>query len=197
MGFLSKLKQTVNVITGGAAKVTIEWNPQTVVPGQPIAVKVTAGSTGSEVKSDGIFVDVFGRETIMAPPKPPPVSGPPARSNSELDALPVETVTAADTLRENPVEPDEPETDSRTFFTQSFQLCGSFVLGANETKQVEGTLALPANLPPSRDGDFDLAYRIRGRLEAFGNDPDSGYKEIHLIAGPSSNDSGPADGVEI
>lgn len=185
MGLFSKLKQAMNVVTGGAAQVSLEWTPPAVTPGQPIHVKVSARSTGSEVKSDGIFVDVFGRETFLAPAEPPRVE-PQPKSPAELDYPPEVEKKAG-----------EPETDTKTIFRESFRLCEAFVLGADHTRQVEGQFTLPAHLPASRDGDLDLIYRIRGRMEAFGNDPDSGYKELRVISAPATNASGPTGEVEI
>src|SRR5262249_31370019 len=64
MGFLDKLKGAVNAVTGGAAKVTMEFKPATAFPGDTVGVKITATSTGQEVKSKGIFVDLQGLEGI-------------------------------------------------------------------------------------------------------------------------------------
>ena len=39
MGFLDKLKGAINVLTGGAAKVTIGYQPAFVFPGDVVRVK--------------------------------------------------------------------------------------------------------------------------------------------------------------
>src|SRR5262245_8663277 len=67
MGFLDKMKGMVNAVTGGAAKVIIEYEPRQAHPGDTIRVKVSVTSTGGEVKSDGVFVDVRGVEKIDLP----------------------------------------------------------------------------------------------------------------------------------
>ena len=64
MGFLDKLKGAVKFVTGGAAKVTLEFQPQQAFPGDKILVKVSATSTGGEVKSKGAFIDLLGREEV-------------------------------------------------------------------------------------------------------------------------------------
>src|SRR6185295_20225634 len=56
MGFLDKLKGAVNAMTDGGANVTIEYPQAFVFPGDTIPVRITATSTGAEVKSGGIFV---------------------------------------------------------------------------------------------------------------------------------------------
>lgn len=60
MGLFTKLK---NAITGGAARVEIETESFGDV-GALHKVTVTVASTGGEVRSDGVFVDVEGIETI-------------------------------------------------------------------------------------------------------------------------------------
>src|SRR3990172_8139600 len=67
MGFLDKLKGAVNAVTGGAAKVTMEFEPKAVYPGDVVRVKISATSAGGEVKSKGIFVDLMGSENVKLP----------------------------------------------------------------------------------------------------------------------------------
>ena len=150
MGLLSKLKSAVNFVTGGAAKVQIEYTPSTAVPGQTINVKVTAVSTGGEVKSKGIYIDLRSIERV---------------SVSKRDS----------------VELDDDLDFSKETFSNEVKISDDFVLGANETKVFEGTINMPDNVQPSFDGKFvSHAWEIRGRVEAKGNDPDSGYKPIRV-----------------
>ena len=170
MGFFDKLKQGVKAVTGGSAKVTMEWEPKDVAPGQLVGVKITIQSTGSEVKSQGVFVDFDGDETLLVPPSPKPVANP---EQGESPAAPsvAETTT-----------PSEPETDTNRICTEIFTFCGPFVLGAKETKVVEGKVTLPSSLRASSPTELGCHYQIRGRMEeAFGNDPSSGYKDITVV----------------
>lgn len=64
MGFFDKLKGAVNFVTGGAAKVTVEWNPWVAMPGQPTRVRITVQSTGPAISSGGVFVDVEANEEL-------------------------------------------------------------------------------------------------------------------------------------
>ncbi|PKN54661.1 MAG: hypothetical protein CVU56_25390 [Deltaproteobacteria bacterium HGW-Deltaproteobacteria-14] len=48
-------------------------------------------------------------------------------------------------------------------------LSGEFVVEAGQTKVIKGHVTLPAELSK------DLTWMIRGRVEAFGNDPDTGW----------------------
>lgn len=149
MGFFDKIKGAVNSMTGGAATVTIEYPQGVVMPGDQVAVKVTATSTGGEVKSKGIFVDLKGEEqvTIIDPNSKQKVS----QSKGTLET--------------------------------AFQIAPAFVLGAKETKVFEGSIQIPINALPSFSGSLaQHTYFIRGRVEAFGNDPDSGFLPIRIGA---------------
>jgi hypothetical protein len=64
MGFMDKIKGAMNAVTGNAAKITLEFNPPVAMPGDKVTVKLTATSTGLEVKSKGVFVDLAGLEKI-------------------------------------------------------------------------------------------------------------------------------------
>lgn len=122
-----------------------------VTAGAAVPVRVTVTSKGAEIKSKGVFVDFEGVEKIHIPKKE-------------------EQKFSEDYHR------------SLAHATQEFQLCGEFVLGAGETKVVEGTINLPSTLQPSFEGRWSKnLYQVRGRLEAKGNDPDSGYKPMRVV----------------
>jgi SpoOM protein len=119
--------------------------------GSTVPVKVTVTSKGAEIKSKGIYVDFQGEESVHI---------------SKKD----ESKFSEDYRR------------SFDHSKQEFALCGEFVLAAGETKTVEGTISLPSNLQPSFEGRITKnVYSVRGRLEAKGNDPDSGFKAIRVV----------------
>jgi hypothetical protein len=154
MGFLDKLKGAMQAVTGGGAKVTIEYSQGLLQPGMPLHVRVTATSTGRELKSGGCFLDVAGVETVQLKDVMP--------SNyhgaQPAQHVPVDVGTTADTFR------------------QSFQIAGGFVLAPNETKVFEGQFVLPPGSQPTFQGKNSAhQWTVRGRVEAFGNDPDSGF----------------------
>lgn len=149
MGFFDKLKGAMNAITGGAAKVTIEIAAPCIFPGEEVPVRVTATSTGAEVKSGGCFVDVWAHESVKV-----------HDSETKKDL-----------------------TQSKTTIEQTFQIAPAFVLGANETKVFEGIFRLPPTVLPTYTGTFaQHACSLRGRIEAFGNDPDSGFVPVRVGA---------------
>lgn len=123
-----------------------------VTAGASVPIKVTVISKGGEIKSKGVYVDFEGTESITVSKK----------DDSKL----------AEDYRQ-----------SHGHSKHEHQLCGEFVLGAGETKVIDGTIPLPASLQPSFEGRFARnVYNVRGRLEAKGNDPDSGWKVIRVVS---------------
>jgi sporulation-control protein spo0M len=149
MGFFDKLKSAAQAVTGGAAKVTIEYQPQVVMAGDAVTVKISCTSTGAEVKSKGVFVDLRGLESVN--------------------------------VDKNEANTDHLVHTSKATFQQEFQIAPALTLGAGETKLFEGAISLPPTLQPSFQGHYtEHKWEIRGRLEAFGNDPDSGWLPIRV-----------------
>lgn len=152
MGFLDKIKGAVNAVTGNAAKVELEFMPPVAYPGDRVKVTIKATSTGNEVKSGGVFVDLHGMEEIKI---------------KRGAAMGVENDLSV----------------QKTTLEQALQIAPAFVLGKGETKVFEGTIEIPTAAQPSYAGAFSAhSWQIRGRLEAFGNDPDSGFKPLKVGA---------------
>ncbi len=150
MGLFDKIKGAVNAVTGGAAKVTIEFSPAAVDVGGSIMVKISATSTGQDVKSGGIFVDLWGEERIKLK------SG--AAPNISGDA-----------------------TVSKTTIEKAIQIAPALTIAANETKLFEGQVQIPADFQPTYNGAYTQhVWQIRGRVDATGNDPDSGWKPVTI-----------------
>ncbi len=145
MGFLDKMKSVGTAMTGGAAKVSLEYPHQLMKPGGSINVKVTVVSTGKEVKSGGVFVDVHAFETGQVK----------CKHCNQMTQVNNETVK------------------------QAISIAPAFVLQPNETKVFESTIQIPSG-QPSYHGTLNNDWKIRGRLEAFGNDPDSGFQVIEI-----------------
>ena len=151
MGFFDKLKSAAQAVTGGAAKVTIEYQPQVVMGGESVTVKITCTSTGAEVKSKGVFVDIRGLEVIS--------------------------------VDKNAAGNEQGVHASKNTFEQEFQIAPALVLPPNESKLFEGSITLPPTAQPTFQGTYaQHKWEIRGRLEAFGNDPDSGWLPLRVGA---------------
>lgn len=179
MGFMDKLKGAVNAVTGGAAEVKMTWEPEVATPGQAINVTITVKSTGAEVESDGIFVDVYGAETFMTQPQSEAEADAMDELEEELVITVEEDLDGINETDENTVD-EGPQEDSRTVIDEAYKICDAFVLAANEEKTVSGEVTLPGDLKPTSPEYFGYHYRIRGRLGAFGNDPDTGYKTLQV-----------------
>ena len=145
MGFLDKMKGVGSAMTGGAARVSIEYPHQGLKPGDSLPVKVTVVSMGKEVKSSGVFVDIEAEETGQVK----------CKHCGQMTQVKNETIKQA-----LPVGP-------------------AMVLQPNETKVFEQTIQIPMG-QPSYGGTVSHMWKIRGRLEAFGNDPDSGYQTLQV-----------------
>ncbi len=149
MGFFDKIKGAMNAVTGGGAKVTIEFPQQTFFPGETVPVRIIATSTGQEIKSKGIFVDL--RE--------------------------IEQISIA---KKHEMVPDDINVE-RPLTEQEIQLAPAFVLPAGQTMQFEGKVTIPGTAEPTYAGRYTKhLWSLRGRVEALGNDPDSGHQPIRV-----------------
>ena len=145
MGFLDKMKSVGTAMTGGAAKVSIEYNHAPLRPGDPLQVKVTVVSMGKEVKSSGVFVDIHAAERGQVK----------CNHCNQMVNINHETIKSA-----IPVGP-------------------AMILQPNESKTFEATINLPMG-QPTYNGQVQHTWQIRGRLDAFGNDPDSGFQNLEV-----------------
>ncbi len=142
MGFLDRLTKASHAITGGGANILIQYPKRVFRVGERFKVRVTVKSTGYDVESGGVFVDIKAVEKGT-------VGGP----------------------------GDDSASVNRKTVDMSFPLTPSLVLGANERRVLDGIIQVPSG-EPTYYGSIDHRWFIRGRLEAFGNDPDTGFVEI-------------------
>jgi hypothetical protein len=150
MGLLGKMK---NAVTGGAAKVSIEYPSEPLKPGDNLHVKVTVMSSGGSFKSKGVYVDLVGKEHGSV------------HGSSRCDKCGQYDNSAKIKV-------------SKKTHDQSIPLGGAMELNENESKVFEGDIQIPPNAQPSYSGSIKHEWQVRGRVEAFGNDPDSGYQTI-------------------
>lgn len=154
MGFFDKIKGAVNAVTGGAAKVEMEYLPM-VMAGEKLAVRIKATSTGQKVESKGVYVDLAGTEKIK-------IRRSQAGTESDVEL-------------------------SNATFEKQILIAPAFTLEANETKQWEGVIEMPAGVEPTFSGAYAKhEWFVRGRIEAFGNDPDTGYLPLTVGARPKN-----------
>lgn len=160
MGIFDKLKAAASAVTGGAATVSLQFEPPLAFAGDTIRVIVTATSAGAEVKSKGVFADIRGQEDIRVP-KSAVSMGVSAGKDFQTWGGDIHT--------------------TKSTFEQAFPIAPDFVLAPNETKRFEGSFVVPGGLEPSFRGSYaQHQWQIRGRIEAFGNDPDSGWQPLRV-----------------
>lgn len=156
MGVLDKLKSATQVMTGGAAKVSIEYPQQAVFPGESMTVRVTViSNAGKEVKSQGVFVDLLATESV---------------SGSENARCPRCGNSFSTPVRE-----------AKKTFEQSFPIASAMVLAPGQSQTFEAQLQIPGGAQPSYSGpQTHHDWKIRGRMQSFGNDPDSGFQVLRV-----------------
>jgi hypothetical protein len=62
---------------------------------------------------------------------------------------------------------------------QAIPIGPAFVLQPNESRTFEATIQIPGG-QPTYNGAIRNEWKIRGRLDAFGNDPDSGFQPLEV-----------------
>jgi len=156
MGVFDKLKSAAQAMTGGAAKVSIEYPLQTVFPGEPMHVRVTVVSNANgEIKSQGVFVDMVAEEHI---------------SGSESARCP----RCGNNF-------NTPVREAKKTFEQSFPIASAMVLAPGQSQTFEAQLMVPGGAQPSYAGpQVHHDWKIRGRIQMTGNDPDSGFQAIRV-----------------
>lgn len=156
MGVFDKLKSVGQSMTGGAAKVSIEYPLQAVFPGEPMQVRVTVVSNaGGEVKSQGVFVDLVAEEHI---------------TGSESARCP----KCGNNF-------NTPVREAKKTFEQSFPIASALVLAPGQSQTFEAQLQVPGGAQPSYQGPHvHHDWKIRGRIQTFGNDPDSGFQALRV-----------------
>ncbi len=164
MGLFDKLKSFANSITGGGAQVTV----QAVEPlmGKPFPVVVRAVVSSVDLKIAGVYVMVESEEEIKIERR---------RVFSELKSE----------LDEATVKKLESETGhfkmSETTSQTKAVIAGAQELKANQSYEWKGEITLPAGVLPTFIGkNARHVWRVKGGLDAVGNDPDSGWIEIQI-----------------
>jgi sporulation-control protein spo0M len=105
-----------------------------------------------------------------------------AKDNFECKAVYIDVV-GNEHLSFRPQGAQQDATSSTNTFQQSFQVGPGFKLEKGQTKELSGSFTLPRETQPTYHGKYGKhTWQIQARLEAKGNDPDSGWKEIRVGA---------------
>jgi hypothetical protein len=150
MGFFDAIKGAVQAVTGGAAKVTLEFGNQIVFPGDLVPVRITVLSQASgPLNSKGLFIDFVSNEAL------------------HLTADPAHNI-ASEIKLTNPV------------VSQQFQTNGPFALNPGQSEVFQGQFQVPAVQPTYAGPHAKHDIMLRARMDVTGNDPDSGWHAIRV-----------------
>ncbi len=155
MGFLDKVKAMKNVVTGGAAKVYLD--SETISYSEPFKVTIRAETGDSPVKISRVYLYVKAREQVSVP---------------DVDVM----------YDDNGNESRRMETVRASHETVNLDItvASGLELEANQTFEWEVEVELPSDAPTIYNGRFcEHTYRAFAGLDCFGNDPDSGWVDLH------------------
>lgn len=152
MGFWDKVKSVKNMVTGGAAKVHVEFMEHERELGEPFNVKITAHVKDADLSINGVYLKLRAEERI------------------EADGIEVEYEHGEQEVEREIVR------KSVTTFQHEINVSGPEDLTANETYEWEVEIVIPDNLNGTYRGQFAWhEYALFAGLDATGNDPDSGW----------------------
>ena len=154
MGFLSSLK---NRLTGGWADVGIAHGEGR--RGEPLALTVHVAVKSSEIEVSDVYVQLQCHEVVEI-------------ENHRVSA------------RDGDGELDVDHVDIRKqerLFDRRISLARGVSLDAGSQHAYEATLDIPEHLPPTYSGRHArIRWRVLAALDMKGNDPDSGWRELHV-----------------
>ena len=141
-----------NAITGGSAQVWIEYPRHVLKPGERISVRVTV-MPRTHFQANGVYVDLMASERGL-----------------------VNTGNECINCNRN-FSRSQRNINNRMYY-HSTPLTGPLQFWYNQVMVFEGTVTIPPNAQPTYLGSFRHEWEIRGRVDALGNDPDSGLQAI-------------------
>jgi len=151
MGFFDKIKSAASAVTGGGATVTVQV-PQ-VVRGQSADVAVQA-TAKKDLEISGVYLEIRCRE--------------------EAD------VRDTDFDEKGGID-REIVRGRKTTWSTKVDIAGGQKLQEGEATSWEGTFTVPPSSAPSLRGQMvRVKWEVRAGLDAWGNDPDSGWREVEV-----------------
>ena len=157
MGFLDKVRSIKNAITGGGATVSVEAGQCRL--GSPFEVTVTAEVGEDDLPIDGARLRIEGKEVVE-------VIG----SDASISAVDDDTELSEALI-----------TAEHTTVALDLEVTGAQTLGANQQYEWTVQAELPADVPPRFAGKYcQHSFLMCASLDAFGNDPDSGWVELEV-----------------
>lgn len=141
-----------NAITGGSAQVWIEYPRHILRPGEQISVRITV-LPKTHFQASGVYADLLASE----------------RGYVSMDNECINCNRNFHHTRRN--------INNRMYYN-STPLSGPIQFWYNQIMVFDGVITIPSNAQPTYIGSFRHEWEVRGRVAAFGNDPDSGLQPI-------------------
>ncbi|WP_437528467.1 hypothetical protein WME79_45435 [Sorangium sp. So ce726] len=170
MGFWDSVRTTVDRVTGSAANVSLEMDPQFVVPGQTISVHITLKNGLAALDVRAVLLEVKSVEEIELP-----------RNASWVNVL----ADAAAKSRSQPraQATSEVARHGETTFEAKVTVAPGMILTPGEERKFKGTFRLPLGVQPSYQGKYAKHdWRLRARLDVLGVDPGTGWLSFRVGA---------------
>lgn len=170
MGFWDSVRTAVDRVTGSAANVSLDMEPQFVVPGQTIAVHITIKNGPAALDVRAVLLEVKSVEEIELP-----------RNASWTNVL---ADVAAKPRSHPPTQtPQQVAQHSETTFEAKVTVAPGMVLSSGEERKFKGTIRLPPGVQPSYQGKYAKhGWRLRARLDVLGADPGTGWLSFRVGA---------------
>lgn len=161
MGFFDTIKGLGRAITGGGAKVQVNIAPATTKAPFRVSVQVQVADADIEVKN--VYLLLRSQEEVRIDKK------------GLMRAVSANVRDALSDGRLDGVVLREKTSDFRV------NISGQATLKANQEYSFEAEVSLPADARPSYKGvKCDHVWSLQAGLDAFGNDPDSGWVEFQV-----------------
>lgn len=155
MGLFDKMKAMKNAVTGGAAKVYLDCEALSFT--EPFKVTVRAQTDDAPVKIDRVYLYIKGYEEVEIP---------------DVDVIYEEDGEANRRV--------EIVRASNQTIDLDITVADGQELDANESYEWEVEVELPEDAQPVYRGRYcQHTYRAFAGLDCFGNDPDSGWIDLH------------------
>lgn len=161
MGFFDALKSIGRVITGGGAKVHVDIGQAT--RGGPFPVRVKVLVSDADVNISNVYLLVRAQEEVRINRD--------GMISSFGDGI-------RDFLADGRLDGVVHRQESCDF---RLNISGPETLKANQEYTFEGSVQLPSGARPSFQGiNCEHVWTLQAGLDAFGNDPDSGWVEFQV-----------------
>lgn len=164
VGFWDSMRTAVDRVTGSAATVALEMEPQFVVSGQIISVQIAIKNGPAALDVRAVLLEVESVERIELP-----------RSANWANVL-VDAVASSSRSQTQRRDPAEVARHDEVTFESKVNVAPGMNLSPGEERKFKGTFRLPAGVQPSYEGKYAKhIWRLRARLDVLGVDPGTGW----------------------